>query len=193
MNEPLTDILPLYGFFDRLRQNEFPLGVGEYEKLLTALSNNFGIGTVEYRTMLGTLDHNSALDNAYPKNSLLRLCKLLWLKPGQSTKLFEDIFEETYPLDFQLLQGTKEKTIKKDGITDVSGNKDVDGKKEEDEGFSVESSDVFIGLYKDATDNIYLVTIGVSAISLVVGGIGVMNIMLVSVTERTRKSALERR
>src|SRR5947209_14651256 len=38
-----------------------------------------------------------------------------------------------------------------------------------------------------ATANIYVVTIGVAAISLVVGGIVVMNIMLVSVTERTRE------
>lgn len=68
----------------------------------------------------------------------------------------------------------------------------VDGKREEDEGFSVESSDVFIGLYKDATDNIYLVTIGVSAISLIVGGIVVMNIMLVSVTERTKEIGLRK-
>src|SRR5215218_2003962 len=40
---------------------------------------------------------------------------------------------------------------------------------------------------KTATANIYIVTIGVAAISLVVGGIVVMNIMLVSVTERTRE------
>ena len=63
---------------------------------------------------------------------------------------------------------------------------------EEDEGFTVESADVFIGLYKDATDNIYLVTIGVSAISLVVGGIVVMNIMLVSVAERTKEIGLRK-
>ncbi len=63
---------------------------------------------------------------------------------------------------------------------------------EEDEGFTVESSDVFLSLYKDATDNIYLVTIGVSAISLVVGGIVVMNIMLVSVVERTKEIGLRK-
>ncbi|MBS1792292.1 MAG: ABC transporter permease [Acidobacteria bacterium] len=61
-----------------------------------------------------------------------------------------------------------------------------------DQGFTVESSDVFLNLYKDATDNIYLVTIGVSAISLVVGGIVVMNIMLVSVVERTREIGLRK-
>lgn len=68
----------------------------------------------------------------------------------------------------------------------------TNGETEEDEGFSVESQDVFIGLYKSATDNIYLVTIGVAAISLVVGGIVVMNIMLVSVTERTTEIGLRK-
>ncbi len=68
----------------------------------------------------------------------------------------------------------------------------IGDEKEEDEGFTVESADVFIGLYQDATDNIYLVTIGVSAISLVVGGIVVMNIMLVSVTERTKEIGLRK-
>jgi putative ABC transport system permease protein len=58
---------------------------------------------------------------------------------------------------------------------------------DEDEGFSLETQDVFLNLYSSATSNIYLVTIGVAAISLVVGGIVVMNIMLVSVTERTKE------
>jgi putative ABC transport system permease protein len=63
---------------------------------------------------------------------------------------------------------------------------------EEDDGFSLETQDVFIDLYKTATANIYLVTIGVAAISLVVGGIVVMNIMLVSVTERTREIGIRK-
>ena len=64
------------------------------------------------------------------------------------------------------------------------------GVAEEDEGFTIESADVFIGLYAQATDNIYFVTLGVSAISLVVGGIVVMNIMLVSVAERKKEIGL---
>lgn len=61
-----------------------------------------------------------------------------------------------------------------------------------DEGFSLETQDVFLDLYGKATSNIYIVTIGVAAISLVVGGIVVMNIMLVSVTERTKEIGIRK-
>ncbi len=62
----------------------------------------------------------------------------------------------------------------------------------DDEGFSLETQDVFLNLYGAATSNIYLVTIGVAAVSLVVGGIVVMNIMLVSVTERTKEIGIRK-
>lgn len=61
-----------------------------------------------------------------------------------------------------------------------------------DDGFALETEDVFISLYSAATSNIYLVTVGVAAISLVVGGIVVMNIMLVSVTERTKEIGIRK-
>jgi len=64
--------------------------------------------------------------------------------------------------------------------------------KDEDDGFALETEDVFLNLYASATSNIYLVTIGVAAISLVVGGIVVMNIMLVSVTERTKEIGIRK-
>jgi putative ABC transport system permease protein len=63
---------------------------------------------------------------------------------------------------------------------------------EEDEGFALETQDVFLNLYSSATSNIYIVTIGVAAISLVVGAIVVMNIMLVSVTERTKEIGIRK-
>ena len=62
----------------------------------------------------------------------------------------------------------------------------------DDEGFTLETQDVFLNLYGAATSNIYLVTIGVAAVSLVVGGIVVMNIMLVSVTERTKEIGIRK-
>ncbi|MBV9958395.1 MAG: ABC transporter permease [Acidobacteria bacterium] len=64
--------------------------------------------------------------------------------------------------------------------------------KDDDDGFTLESQDVFLDLYGKATSNIYIVTIGVAAISLVVRGIVVMNIMLVSVTERTKEIGIRK-
>ena len=61
-----------------------------------------------------------------------------------------------------------------------------------DDGFTLETEDVLLNFYSSATSNIYLVTIGVAAISLVVGGIVVMNIMLVSVTERTKEIGIRK-
>jgi putative ABC transport system permease protein len=63
---------------------------------------------------------------------------------------------------------------------------------DDDDGFALETQDVFLNLYSSATSNIYIVTIGVAAISLVVGGIVVMNIMLVSVTERTKEIGIRK-
>jgi putative ABC transport system permease protein len=80
-----------------------------------------------------------------------------------------------------------------DQVRTVMRNRRGLGQEEvEDEGFSIETQDVFLNLYGSATSNIYIVTIGVAAISLVVGGIVVMNIMLVSVTERTKEIGIRK-
>ena len=55
------------------------------------------------------------------------------------------------------------------------------------ESFSVDTNDSFVGLFKSFSQSFFGVAIGISTISLVVGGIVIMNIMLVSVTERTRE------
>jgi putative ABC transport system permease protein len=58
--------------------------------------------------------------------------------------------------------------------------------------FGLTTADTWIDLYKNLMGGIFVVTIGVAAISLVVGGIVIMNIMLVSVTERTREIGLRK-
>jgi putative ABC transport system permease protein len=53
--------------------------------------------------------------------------------------------------------------------------------------FDLSTADKFISDFDSITALIGLIAIGISAIGLLVGGIGVMNIMLVSVTERTQE------
>src|SRR5207244_1385082 len=53
--------------------------------------------------------------------------------------------------------------------------------------FAIETSDSFLSLWKDISSSFFAVTIAIASISLVVGGIVIMYIMLVSVTERTRE------
>ncbi len=53
--------------------------------------------------------------------------------------------------------------------------------------FRVEASDTLANTFKQISNTVTLVVAGIVGISLLVGGIGIMNIMLVSVTERTRE------
>ena len=58
--------------------------------------------------------------------------------------------------------------------------------------FGIFTSDTLLGIYRQATTGIFAVLVGVVALSLVVGGIVIMNIMLMVVSERTREIGLRK-
>jgi putative ABC transport system permease protein len=60
------------------------------------------------------------------------------------------------------------------------------------ENFGLFTSDTILDIYHSATNGIFAVLVGVVALSLVVGGIVIMNIMLMAVTERTREIGLRK-
>jgi len=61
-----------------------------------------------------------------------------------------------------------------------------------DDSFDIETNASLLGIWTNFTQTFFLATIGIAAISLVVGGIVIMNIMLVSVTERTREIGIRK-
>jgi putative ABC transport system permease protein len=58
--------------------------------------------------------------------------------------------------------------------------------------YRVSSMSQMIDMMNEITDSIALVLVGIAGISLLVGGIGIMNIMLVSVKERTREIGIRK-
>ncbi len=69
------------------------------------------------------------------------------------------------------------------GIKDQTGT---------DDDFTVRSIDQVLDMIKTITDSLKYFLAAMAALSLLVGGIGIMNIMLVSVTERTREIGLRK-
>ena len=65
-------------------------------------------------------------------------------------------------------------------------------KPKQPDNFGLFTSDTILDIYHSATNGIFAVLIGVVALSLVVGGIVIMNIMLMVVTERTREIGLRK-
>ena len=62
----------------------------------------------------------------------------------------------------------------------------------EEDDFGVFTSDTVLGLYEQATTGIFAVLVGIVGLSLLVGGIVIMNIMLMVVSERTREIGLRK-
>ena len=100
------------------------------------------------------------------------------------------------------LPGSSSRGINSFSVT--AKDNDMEGAKEEigafleerfgpaDETFFISNNQEYLDSLQEITNTMSMVMGGVAAISLLVGGIGIMNIMLVSVTERTREIGIRK-
>jgi putative ABC transport system permease protein len=72
----------------------------------------------------------------------------------------------------------------------MRGERHLDYNTEDD--FEVQTNDSFLSIWSSISGSFFVLSVAIASISLVVGGIVIMNIMLVSVTERTREIGLRK-
>src|SRR5205085_9722406 len=150
------------GIGERIHLNGIPFTViGEFEKKGKMLGNDFDqVAAVPYTTIDKYFPAPSDAPIWFPKRGELFL-DAIPVSPEMSERAQRDIIEVL--------------RIRRHLPSNKTNN------------FVVFTDDAFMALYNALTGAIFLVMGGVSFVSLAVGGIGVMNIMLVAVPERTRE------
>jgi putative ABC transport system permease protein len=140
--------------------------IGEYEERGRMMGNNFDqAGAIPYSTMDKYFPAPAEAPPWFPKRGELFLDAIA-TSPELSDKAQQQIIE--------VLRIRRH----------LPSNKQND--------FVVFTDDAFLALYNTITGGIFALMALISSISLLVGGIGVMNIMLVAVTERTREIGIRK-
>ena len=146
------------------------------------LGKEISLGGVRY-TVVGVLeDNDESLTSMFSSGSLVAYIPYTsFVRLSGSTTL-----EVTSFCVSAAENGTVEQAEER--ITELL----MDRFEEDDEAFSVSSQDILEDAMSSVSSVLAILLGGIAAISLIVGGIGIMNIMLVTVTERTREIGIRK-
>ena len=137
---------------------------------------------VEY-TIVGVLDSDEdSLTGMLSSGSLI-----VYLPYTSLLRLSDSLAADVTTFYVSAPQGGTMETVEQ-AMTDILMKRFED----DDEAFSVSSQSVLEDAMNSITSVLTILLGGIAAISLVVGGIGIMNIMLVTVTERTREIGIRK-
>lgn len=132
----------------------------------------------DYYTVIGVLESTgSSMGNNVDEMLLMPITTASYLGSGSSiTNIYVKASEEK--------QAEMTATQLEQYISQVCGINQDD--------FDVSTQEMMLDAMEDINDTLTLLLAGIAGISLLVGGIGVMNVMLVSVTERTREIGIRK-
>jgi len=129
-------------------------------------------------TIIGTLpkDKTGPFGGENPRDNDVRIPYYTFQKINPSV---DDLFITVQMREGRMKEGMEEmeKVLRRQRKVSLFSDND----------FDFGSADMFISTFDDITRAVFGVTLVISSIAFMVGGVGVMNIMLVAVTERTRE------
>jgi putative ABC transport system permease protein len=106
--------------------------------------------------------------------------------PFSVARSLTGIFDRTFmEVSFTVTDLTQIAQVRERAIRAIRTSRRIAAGKDDD--FEIKAADSFVKQFEQITATATAVLAGIVGISLLVGGIGIMNIMLVSVTERTRE------
>jgi putative ABC transport system permease protein len=133
--------------------------------------------------VIGELENRSAIDGGGKTNTMI----FIPLTTGQDRLLGTD---DMFIMLAQVLDTTKLKQAEEDISQRLRQSRHIRSGADDD--FVITAPDEWAGFANDFLNTLIVVFGVVAVVSLVVGGIGVMNIMLVNVRERTREIGLRK-
>src|ERR671912_392405 len=145
------------------------------------LEKTVKIGTLHFRVVGVAEKKGSAFGNSQDNFAIIPL------------SVFRKLFGSR-PFGMQLLVKPKSPDLVRTAMDDATVAMRIERRlrPSEPDNFGMFTSDTFLEIYRTATNGIFAVLVGVVAMSLVVGGIVIMNIMLMVVSERTREIGLRK-
>ncbi len=167
----------------RRRKNQAVIGYEIQDKLFrhrNPLGKRIWIGGVAY-TVIGVIEKRGSLLG-------FNLDSFVYIPIGSLFKNFG--FHRSVSIDIKVADAAQIEAVKQE-LTFLMRLKRGLRPKEEDD-FSINQQEVLTNTYNQLTRGLYTAAIGIGALSLLVGGIGIMNIMLVSVAERKREIGIRK-